>query len=197
MDQEESGDVTKLLVQFRRGEREAEAKLMTLVYNELHRLAIRYMRRERQGHSLQPTALVHEAYLRLIKQQPKSWENRAHFFAISAILMRQILVDSARRHRAGKRGDGKPHANIDDPLVQRSPRLMLDPRQSEDLIALDDAMTALSKIHCRQSRIVELRFFAGMSTQEVADALEISVRTVDREWAAAQAWLYSQMRPLA
>jgi RNA polymerase sigma-70 factor, ECF subfamily len=197
MAQEGLGDVTKLLAQFRRGEQEAEARLVTLVYDELHRLAVQYMRRERQGHSLQPTALVHEAYLRLVGQQPTSWKNRAHFFAFSSILMRQILVDSARRRRAVKRGAGQPHLNIDDPLAQNDPRLMVDPSQSEDLIALDDELTALAKIHPRQSRIVELRFFAGMSSREVAETHGISVRTADREWAAAQAWLYAQMRPPA
>jgi RNA polymerase sigma-70 factor (ECF subfamily) len=195
MGQDKSGEVTRLLTQFRRGEQDAEAKLMTLVYHELHRLAVRYMRREREGHSLQPTALVHEAYLRLVNQQPTSWKNRAHFFAVSSILMRQILVDSARSRGAAKRGSGAPHANIDDPVVQQS--LVLDPGQSEDLIMLDDAMTELSAIHPRQCRIVELRFFAGMSSQEVAEALEISVRTADREWAAARAWLYARLRPSA
>lgn len=195
MGQAELGDVTKLLTQFRRGEQEAAAKLMSLVYDELHRLAVRYMRRERPGHSLQPTALVHEAYLRLVDQQATSWKNRAHFFAFSSTLMRQILVDSARRRLAVKRGAGQPHLNIDDPLAQNDPRLIIDPGQSEDLIALDDALTALAKIHPRQSRIVELRFFAGMTSREIAETLETSVRTADREWAAAQAWLYARMRP--
>lgn len=197
MSQEKSGNVTELLGQFCRGERGAEAKLVTLVYDELHRLAVRYMRLERTGHSLQPTALVHEAYLRLINQRPKSWKNRAHFFAIAAMLMRQILVDSARRHSAVKRGDGQPHVSLDDPIAQRSRHLVLDRGQSEDLMALDDALTTLAKIHSRQSRIVELRFFAGMSSKEIAEALGISERTVEREWAAAQAWLYARLRPLA
>src|SRR6478672_5879411 len=113
MHQQSGGDVSELLVQFRRGEQGAEAKLVTLVYDELHRLAVRYMRRERSDHSLQPTALVHEAYLRLIKQQPKFWKNRVHFFAVAALSMRQILVDHARRRLAVKRGDGKTHVSLD------------------------------------------------------------------------------------
>ena len=194
MHQQSGGDVSELLVQFRRGEQGAEAKLVTLVYEELHRLAVRYMRRERSDHSLQPTALVHEAYLRLIKQQPKFWKNRVHFFAVAALSMRQILVDHARRRLAVKRGDGKAHLSLDDVGVQDSRYLMIDPEQSEDLVALDDALTTLAKVDARQSRIVELRFFSGMNSKEIGEVLGISERTVDRQWAAAQAWLYARLR---
>ena len=194
MHQESGGDVSELLVQFRRGEQGAEAKLVTLVYDELHRLAVRYMRRERSDHSLQPTALVHEAYLRLIKQQPKFWKNRVHFFAVAALSMRQILVDHARRRLAVKRGDGQTHLSLDDLGVQDSRFLMIDPEQSEDLVALDDALTTLAKVDARQSRIVELRFFAGMNSKEIGEVLGISERTVDRQWAAAQAWLFARLR---
>ncbi len=194
MHQESGGDVSELLVQFRRGEQGAEAKLVTLVYDELHRLAVRYMRRERSDHSLQPTALVHEAYLRLIKQQPKFWKNRVHFFAVAALSMRQILVDHARRRLAVKRGDGQTHLSLDDVGVQDSRFLTIDPEQSEDLVALDDALTTLAKVDARQSRIVELRFFAGMNSKEIGEVLGISERTVDRQWAAAQAWLYARLR---
>jgi RNA polymerase sigma factor (TIGR02999 family) len=192
--QESGGDVSELLVQFRRGEQGAEAKLVTLVYDELHRLAVRYMRRERSDHSLQPTALVHEAYLRLIKQQPKFWKNRVHFFAVAALSMRQILVDHARRRLAVKRGDGQTHLSLDDVGVQDARFLAIDPEQSEDLVALDDALTTLAKVDARQSRIVELRFFAGMNSKEIAEVLGISERTVDRQWAAAQTWLYARLR---
>lgn len=186
-----SGSITKVLAHFRGGSR-ADAELMTLVYDELHRLAVRYMRQERSNHTLQPTALVHEAYLRLAGQRAKPWKNRAHFFAVSALVMRQILVDSARHRLAAKRGDGKPGVRLSD-AVDLS-ELTLDGEQSADVIAIDDALAALSKVEPRQGRIVELRFFAGMTTKEIADALGISERTVDREWTAAQAWLYRRLR---
>jgi RNA polymerase sigma factor (TIGR02999 family) len=192
MPQEKSGGITELLGQFRGKQQTADAKLVELVYDELHRVAVRYMRKERKDHSLQPTALVHEAYLRLTHQEPKSWKNRGHFFAVAALLMRQILVDSARRRSALKRGDGRRAVSLDE----SSHDLMIDAEQSEDLIALDDALIALEATSPRQSRIVELRFFAGMTTKEIAEALDISERTVDREWASAQAWMYARMRPL-
>ena len=194
MAEDRRGDVTELLTQFRRGDQGAEAKLVALVYGELRQLAAAYMRRERKGHTLQPTALVHEAYVRLISLRPKSWKNRAHFFAVAALLMRQILVDHARRRLAAKRGAGGSHVSTDDPDAQRSPRMMVEPDRDEDLIAVDDALTTLANINARQSRIVELRFFAGMSTREIAEALGTSERTVEREWAAAQTWLFERLR---
>ena len=197
MGQEQRGKITELLAQFRHGRREADAELMTLVYDELHRLAAQYMRKERRDHSLQPTALVHEAYLRLSSQRPKAWKSRTHFYAVAALLMRQILVDSARKRSAAKRNDGKRCVPFEDAVTHFPQHLMLDPEQSEDLIALDDALTALAAIDLRRSRIVELRFFAGLTTKEIAETLEISARTVDREWVAAQAWLYARMRPPA
>jgi RNA polymerase sigma factor (TIGR02999 family) len=192
----QNGDVTELLVQFRCGNRSAEATLIPLVYNELHRIAARHMRRERPDHSLQPTALVNEAYVRLISERAKSWKNRAHFFAFASGLMREILVDHARRRGAAKRGDGKPHVRLDDPRVSPSAEPVLNDRL-ESLIAIDEALTELAAIDSRQSRIVELRFFAGMSSKEIAEILEISERTVDREWAVAQAWLYARLRSIA
>lgn len=195
MGQHETGDVTGLLVKVRHGEQGAEAELIDLVYDELRRIAARYMRLERIGHSLQPTALVHEAYLRLINQQPKSWKNRAHFFAVAALLMRQILVDHARRHHAAKRGDGMQHVRLDSAVLQVASPVAFALEESEDLIALDDALRELSTANPRQSRIVELRFFAGMSAKEIAHVLGISERTVDRERAAAQAWLFRRLRP--
>src|SRR5262245_31052339 len=195
-DQEGSGRITELLAQFRGGQ-QVDAELLTLVYDELHRLAARYMRKERGNHTLQPTALVHEAYLRLAGQRSKAWRSRAHFFAVAALLMRQILVDNARRRLAVKRGDGIRPVSLErvaDRLPQQFVQSSID---AEDVIAIDEALTALSKVDRRRSHIVELRFFAGMTTTEIAEALGISERTVDREWAAAQAWLYARLRPQA
>ena len=192
---DDGGDVTKLLGRVRRGEHDAEEELIELVYDELRGIAARYMRRERTDHSLQPTALVHEAYLRLIGQQSKSWKNRAHFFAIAALLMRQILVDHARRHDAVKRGDGQRPVSLDSSIARRSPRAAIDPDESADLIALDNALTELATASPRQAKIIQMRFFAGMSRKEMAEATAISERTVDRELAAAQAWLTKRLRP--
>jgi RNA polymerase sigma factor (TIGR02999 family) len=196
MDRTKSGDVTRLLRKFRRGDRDAEAILIPLVYGELHRIAARNMRRERPDHSLQPTALVSEVYLRLINQRAKSWKNRAHFFAFAAGLIRQILVDHARRHRAAKRGQGRPHVRLDDPNVPPPAQPILSD-QRETLIAIDEALTKLAATDAQQSRIVELRFFTGLSSKEIAEVLDISERTVDREWAVAQAWLYARLRSIA
>lgn len=192
MSHDRSGSITALLAQFRGGQR-ADAALMSQVYEELHRLAANYMRHERSNHTLQPTALVHEAYIRLTAQRAKAWKSRAHFFAVAALLMRQILVDSARHRLAIKRGEGKPHISLDS--ASDLPPLKLDPVQSEDLLAIDEALTELAKIQPRQSRIVELKFFAGMSARDIATALDLSERSVDRDWAAAQEWLYERLRP--
>jgi RNA polymerase sigma factor (TIGR02999 family) len=193
MSHDRSGSITALLAQFRGGQ-QADAALMSQVYDELHRLAAHYMRQERGNHTLQPTALVHEAYMRLTAQRAKAWKNRAHFFAVAALLMRQILVDSARHRLAAKRGDGSPHISLDDAAADM-PVLKLDAVQSEDLLAIDEALTALAAIHPRQSRVVELKFFAGMSAKDIASALDISERSVDRDWATAQEWLYARLRP--
>jgi RNA polymerase sigma factor (TIGR02999 family) len=190
------GDITKLLVQLRDGPLETEGKLVALVYDELHRLATRYMCKERPGHSLQSTALVHEAYLRLVSQRATPWKNRAHFFAIAALLMRQILVDNARRRDAIKRGVGVRLVSLDDLDAHIREPVKLDPMQSADLIALDDALTDLTATKPRRSRIAELHLFGGMTLKEIAQALDISERTVYREWAAAQAWLVERLRPL-
>jgi RNA polymerase sigma factor (TIGR02999 family) len=196
MDPKTRGDVTELLARFRRGDRSAEGLLLPLIVDELHRIAARHMRRERRDHSLQPTALVNEAYLRLINQRAKSWQNRAHFFAFAAGLMREILIDHARRRRAAKRGEGKPHVSLDDPLVQPPAQPGLSSDQFENLIAIDETLTQLAQIDPRQARIVELRFFAGLNSREIAEALDVSERTVDREWAAAQAWMYTRLRSM-
>ncbi len=186
-------DLTGLLRQWRHGDTTVEAKIIAVVYDELHRIARRYAALERAGHSLQATALVNEAYLRLVAQR-SSWKNRAHFFGVAATVMRRILIDHARRNRAGKRGDGMQRIALDDTGVEQPPREGLSPAHIENVIAVDEALTELAAIDHRQSRIVELRFFAGMTSKEIAEVLDIGERTVDREWALAQAWLYGRLR---
>ncbi len=176
-------EVTELLVAWGNGNEAALEKLMPLVYEELRRLAHHYMSRERPGHTLQTTALVNEVYFRLVDQKHMHWQNRAHFFAISAQLMRRILVDHARSHQYAKRGGGAPKVSLDEGAVVAQ-------EQAADLIALDDALLRLAAIDDRKSRIVELRFFGGLSVEETAEALKISSRTVMREWSMAKAWLY-------
>jgi RNA polymerase sigma factor (TIGR02999 family) len=180
-----SEPVTQLIRKWRAGDQEALQALIPLVYNELHRLARHYLRGERPDHTLQSTALVHEAYLRLVDQGPFQIQNRPHFVAVAARLMRQILVDHARGHRAAKRGDGSKLA-LDDAMD-------FPQAQTVDVIALDDALTDLSRLDERQGRIVELRFFGGLSIEETAGVLGISPATVKREWAAARAFLASEM----
>jgi RNA polymerase sigma factor (TIGR02999 family) len=178
--------VTELLVRWRAGDRAALEALMPLVYDELRRLADHYLRRERSDHTLQSTALVHEAYLRLAGKNAPQWQNRAHFFGIAAHLMRQILVEHARSRATAKRG-----AN--------APRLALDvasalPRQTDvDVVALDRALQELSELDAQQGRIVELRFFAGLTIEDTSEVLGISPATVKRDWTTARAWLYRAM----
>jgi RNA polymerase sigma factor (TIGR02999 family) len=155
---------------------------MPLVYNELRRLADHYLRQERQDHTLQPTALVHEAYLKLIDQTRVDWQNRAHFFGVAAQVMRRILVDHARRHRASKRGGFQQKLTLDEAIDYSQSR-------DVDLVALDDALNALARLDARQSRIVELRFFGGLTIEETAEALDISPATVKVDWSMAKAWL--------
>lgn len=174
--------MTQLLLDWSRGDRAALERLVPLVYNELHRLAESFMRRERPEHTLQPTALVHEAFLRLIDQRRVEWQNRAHFFGIAAQAMRRILVDYARRHQAAKRGSAQK-VSLDE--VAGVPE-----RVEVDLVALDDALERLSTIDPRQSRMVELRFFGGLTIEETAEVLNISPATLKREWSFARAWLY-------
>ncbi len=179
-------DVTQLLVNWSNGDREALERLTPLVYSELRRLASRYLRRERQGHTLQSTALVHEAYLRLIDQRHVHWQNRAHFFGIAAQLIRRILVDHARSHHAQKRGSDVCKLSLDEAVATAEKRDL-------NLVALDDALDTLARIDEQQSRIVELRFFTGLSIEETAEVLGISPATVKRDWAAAKAWLYREI----
>jgi RNA polymerase sigma factor (TIGR02999 family) len=178
--------ITQLLQRWRDGNREALDALLPLVYEELRRLAHRHLRNERAEHTLQSSALVHEAYLRLVGQDFPQWEGRTHFFAIAAQLMRQILVDYARRHRASKRGSGVCTLTLDDvePLPQR---------KDVDVVALNDALNSLAEIDPRQSHIVELRFFAGLSLEETSEVMGIGTATVQRDWTAARAWLHREI----
>ena len=180
-------DVTLLLSQLTEGNQEAAERLIPLVYDELKRLARSYMRRERQDHTLQTTALVHEAYLKLVRQQSTNWQGRSHFFGIAAQLMRRILIDHARAHLRAKRGG----AHVVLPLNEA---LAFSPEHSEDLLKLDEALQRLSKLDRRQGQIVELRFFGGLSVEETAEFLDISPKTVKRDWAVAKAWLHAELR---
>jgi len=179
-------EVTGLLLAWSAGDQAALEKLMPLVYAELHRLAKRYMRREYAGHSLQTSALVNEAYLRLIDAHGVRWENRAHFFAVSAQIMRRILVDFARAKRKLKRGGGAQQVTLDEGLV-------LSPERGADLLALNEALEKLAVLDERQSRVVELRYFGGLNEDEVAEALKVSPRTVRSDWSLARAWLYREL----
>jgi RNA polymerase sigma-70 factor (ECF subfamily) len=180
-------EVTQLLQAWCHGDQAALGQLAPLVYDELHRLAHRYMLRERAGHTLQTSALVNEAYLRLIDANQVEWQNRAHFFAISANLMRRILVDFARSRGYQKRGGNVQKVEFDDARVP-------SPRQGADLIAVDDALNTLAAFDARQARVVELRFFGGLSEEETAEVLGVSTRTVKRDWAVAKAWLMREMK---
>lgn len=178
--------ITQLLIEWGKGDTSAFEQLMPLVYSELRRLAGGYMRRQRAGHSLQPTELVNEAYLRLIDSSRVKWQNRNHFFAISAQLMRRVLVDSARRRNSNKRGGGICHITLGDETEIASGNMV-------DLEALDDALDRLAFINERQSKIVELRYFGGLSEEQTAEALSVSARTVRRDWSFARAWLYREL----
>jgi RNA polymerase sigma factor (TIGR02999 family) len=183
------GAVTLLLTRLREGNQEAANELAPLVYAELRRMAGAYMQRERSGHTLQATALVHEAYMRLVGGEPAEWQNRAHFFAIAAHTMRQVLLDYARRRHADKRGGaGIRKVDMDADLLVASDAL-------EDVIAVDEALEKLAAIDPRQSRLVELRFFAGLSVEEAAEVLGVSAVTVKREWRLAKAWLRRELYP--
>jgi RNA polymerase sigma-70 factor, ECF subfamily len=179
------GDVNTLLRAWSDGDQSALEKLAPIVYDELRRLARHYMRQERPGHSLQTTALVNEAYLRLVDYKRMRWNNRAHFFAVSAQLMRRILVDHARRHNL-KRGGDVQHLSLEDTAVVGTGR-------GEDLVALDNAMQALGRIDSRKAQVIELRFFGGLSVEETAEVLKVSPVTVMRDWSTARAWLHREM----
>ena len=182
-----SEGITQLLIDWGNGDQAALEKLMPLVYSELRRLAGNYLRRERAEHTLQPTALVNEAYLKLIDQRNAKWQNRAHFFGISAQLMRRILVDHARQHQAVKRG-GSGQQRVSITTVEK---LVKEPEV--DLLALNEALDELARMDPQQSQIVELKFFAGLSIEEIAEVLGIGHATVERDWKMARAWLRRQL----
>jgi RNA polymerase sigma factor (TIGR02999 family) len=182
-----SGEITTLLRRLKAGDPDTVARLMKLIYPELRGVARRHFRGERPGHIMQPTALVHEAYLRMMRHDDHSWANRAHFFGAASIVMRRILVEHARAQRARKRD---PAQWTESPGGAARGGL-----QAVDLIALDDALTTLETLSPRQARIVELRYFGGLTVPEVAEALGVTGRTVDREWAAARAWLRLRLQP--
>jgi RNA polymerase sigma-70 factor, ECF subfamily len=180
-------ELTQLLLDWSAGNKDALDRLMPLIYDELHRLAQRYMRRERLDHTLQTSALLNEAYLRLIDQKRVSWQNRAHFFAIAAGMMRRILVDHSRMRAYAKRGGEQQKIDLDDVAV-------LAKSKAFDVLALDDALKSLQAIDEQQSRIVDLRFFGGLTIEETAEVLGVSHSTVEREWSMARAWLKREMK---
>jgi RNA polymerase sigma factor (TIGR02999 family) len=179
-------DITQLLKVWRSGDRKALDSLLPIVYKELQRLAHFQLRQERADHTLQSAALVNEAYLRLVGLNVPEWESRTHFFAIAAQLMRQILVDYARRHRAGKRGGGEGTLPLEEATL-------LTGVKNIDIVALDDALKALAQIDPRKAQVVELRFFGGLSSEEAAEVLNLSAVTVSRDWSTARAWLHREM----
>lgn len=179
-------DVTRLLVNWSHGDQSALEELMPLVYGELRRLASAYLRRERSDHTLQSTALVNEAFLRLVNQQDVQWRNRAHFYGIAAQMIRRILVDHARSQHAEKRGSGAVKLALDEAMAV--------PQQGDvDLLGLNDALDRLARLDERQSRIVELRFFTGLSIEETAEVMQLSPASIKREWSSARAWLFREM----
>lgn len=183
----EEPDVTLLLSALTRGDSGAASKLIPVVYNELRRLAASYMRRERPDHTLQATALVHEAFLKLVEQRSVNWQGRAHFFGVAAQLMRRILIDHARGVVRDKRGGGQKKVSLDDVFV-------FSGQQPEELLAVDDSLNRLAEIDPRQARVVELRFFGGLSVEEAAEVLGVSPKTIKRDWSVAKAWLYADLK---
>jgi RNA polymerase sigma factor (TIGR02999 family) len=183
----QEAEVTALLVEVAKGNLAAQERLVPLVYEQLKKLASYYMRREREDHTLQTTALVHEAYLKLVRQQDVNWQGRSHFYGIAAQLMRRILIDHARGHLREKRGGAKV-------LLPLNEALAFSPEHSEDLLKLDEALERLAKLDPRQSRIVELRFFGGLSVEQTSEFLGVSPKTVKRDWAVAKAWLHGELR---
>ncbi|MES1260246.1 MAG: sigma-70 family RNA polymerase sigma factor [Acidobacteriota bacterium] len=183
---ESAPEVTALLVDWSNGDQRALEELMPLVYGELRRLAGSHLRRERSDHTLQSTALVHEAFLRLVNQRNVHWRSRAHFYGIAAQMIRRILVDHARARQAGKRGSGAIKLELDEAMA-------VSPQCELDLVGLDEALERLTALDARQGRIVELRFFAGLSVEETAEVMQVSPATIKREWSSARAWLYREI----
>ena len=182
----DKNEVTQWLIAGSGGDARALEALLPLVYDELHRQAVRFFHRERAGHTLQPTALVNEVYLRLINQHEVNWQNRAQFFGIAAEMMRRILVSHARGRQAQKRGGAAQHITLDEGVAA-------EPQRDLNLLALDDALTRLEQLDPEKSRMVELRFFSGLSVQETAEVMGVSPRTIDRQWQTAKAWLYREI----
>jgi RNA polymerase sigma factor (TIGR02999 family) len=181
-----TGDVTQLLRRYRGGDRAAEAELFKRLYDELHRIAAHYLHGERPDHTLQPTALINEAYLRLVAQRERELVNRSHFVAVAALVMRQVLVDFARRAKAAKRAFGVAPVPLEESIAVTIER-------PETVLALDAALNRLAEMDERQARIVELRYFAGLSIEEAAEVLDVSPRTIKREWTSARAWLRGEL----
>jgi RNA polymerase sigma-70 factor, ECF subfamily len=180
-------DITRLLSELSRGDPQAASKLIPVVYDELRHLAAGYMRRERPDHTLQPTALVHEAYVKLLAQRSVDWQGRAHFFGVAAQLMRRILIDHARGHLRQKRGGEHQKVLLDEALV-------FSEQQSAEILAVDESLKRLEKVDPRQARVVELRFFGGLNVEETAEVLKVSAKTVKRDWSVARAWLYADIK---
>jgi RNA polymerase sigma factor (TIGR02999 family) len=187
MTEPSSQSITQLLIAWSNGDRAALEQMIPLVYRELHQRAERYLHRERPGHLLQPTALVNEAYLRLIDCNNIQWQNRAQFFAVAAQLMRHILVDLARARDGAKHGGGLRQVSLAEAAL-------IPHEESTDLVALDDALNRLEELDPRQSRVVELRFFGGLKLEEIAEVLSVSIGTVRRDWSLAQAWLFNELK---
>jgi RNA polymerase sigma factor (TIGR02999 family) len=193
MNNKPAGEVTQLLLRWRAGDEAALAALLPLVYEELRSLARRHLRHERGSHTLQRTALVHEAFLRIVDQQQVDWESRTQFYGIASQMMRRVLVDHARRRSAAKRGDGAPHVDL-DAVLQDEGEALPPGRQAEiDFAAIDDALKRLEALDPQQGKLVELRFFGGLSIKETADVIGVSPATVKREWAIARAWLQREI----
>ena len=182
----DKGEVTLLLNAMRGGDPAAGERLLPLIYNELHRLAASYMRRERAGHTLQPTALINETYLRLTGDRV-DWQNREHFIGVAANIMRRVLVDHARAHKAGRRGGNLQRVELEEGVAVSEER-------SGEMLALHDALDELEKVSPRQAKIVEMRYFGGLSVEQIAAVLQMSPRSVEREWAAARVWLFARVR---
>ena len=186
MTQTQTHELTQLLVDWSNGDTAALDKLLPLIDQELRRLAHRYMSRERAGHTLQTTALVNEAFVRLVNRTNVNWQNRAHFFGIAASLMRTILVDHARSHACAKRGGGAFNLELDETMI-------VSKQKASEVLALDDALNELARLDPQQSRVVELRFFGGLTVEETAEVLHVSPATIKREWSTAKAWLYHEL----
>ncbi len=184
---EQGQDITRFLRAHGDGDKEAFGELFPIVYQDLRRIARRQLRKGRPGQTLNTTGLVHEAYLKLVDQTKASWQDRGHFFAISARAMRQIIVDYARQRLTAKRGKGQPHANIDDVQIAVE-------KQADWLLAMDEALTRLAELDERMAKVVECRFFAGLTEEETSEALGTSIRTVQRDWKRARGWLREEMR---